>query len=656
MNRHVVNALALCGLVAALTSFPVSAAETAAPRPPNPEEEAEKPQKAEDQEIIVTATRIETPAREVASSVTVITRDEIECKQKKLVSEVLRDVPGLDVVQTGGPGQQTSVFMRGAKSEHTLVLIDGVEANDPISPGRSFNFADLTTDNVERIEIIRGPQSTLYGSDAIGGVVNIITRRGKGKPSATVMAEGGSYDTYRESASLLGGTELLNYSLSLSSLRSGGVSAAARWDGNRERDAYENATVSARLGLTPTEDFGLDLILRYVDSEGDFDNFGGPFGDDPNSVFDTQVFLSRLQGRLSLCDDMWEQTMGVSFTDYNRRLKNDVDPLNPTSSLDSDFKGETVKLDWQHNFYLHETNTLTVGLETEEERGRSRSVSVSTWGAFVDQMGSRTARTNSAYVQDQIRLFDRLFTTVGVRLDKHESFDSEVTYRVAPAYLIEETGTKLKATYGTGFKAPTLYQLFSQYGDPDLSPETSKGWDAGFEQNVCGDRLTVGATYFENGFEDLIDFGPAYKFVNVARARSEGVELFTSCRPVESVTVRAGLTRQDTEDETTGDPLIRRPKNKASLDVDYRCLNDKANVNLNVLYAGPRDDWDFSAWPAARVSLDNYTLVNVALAYDVTERVQLIARVENLLDKEYEEAFGFGSLGLGVYAGVKVRL
>jgi len=653
VNGHVLKLPVLYGLVLALACFSVSAAETPADQPADAEDAAEE---AEEQEIVVTATRLETPAREVASSVTVVTREEIERRQKKLVSEVLRDVPGLDVVRSGGRGQQTSVFIRGAKSEHTLVLIDGVEANDPISPGRSFNFADLTTDNVERIEIIRGPQSTLYGSDAIGGVINIITRRGKGKPTGTVLVEGGSCDTYRESASLLGGTELLNYSLSLSHLQSRGVSAADSRDGNRERDGYENAAFSARLGLTPTENFGLDLVLRYMDTEGDFDNFGGAFGDDPNSTFDTQMFFSRLQGKLALCDGIWEQTMGVSFSDYDRRLKNDVDPLNPTSSLDGDFEGEIVKFDWQHNFYVHESNTLTFGLETEEERGRSRSISMGPWGPFVDRMGSQSARTNSAYLQDQISLGERLFTTLGVRLDNHEFFDSEVTYRIAPAYLIEETGTKLKATYGTGFKAPSLYQLFSQYGDPDLDPEMSRGWDAGFEQNLCGDRVTVGATYFENRFKDLIDFGPAFTFVNVARARSEGVELFAACRPAENLAVRVSLTHQDTEDETTGEDLIRRPKNKASVNVDYRCLDDRANVNLNVSYVGSRDDWDFAAWPATRADLDSYTLVNVALAYDVTERVQLIARVENLLDRKYEEALGYGNLGLGVYAGVKVRL
>jgi vitamin B12 transporter len=224
--------------------------------------------------VVVTATKLETPVSEIASSVTVITAEEIENRQPTSALDVLRTVPGLDVVRQGGLGQQTSVFLRGGNSTHTLVLVDGIEMNDPANPGRSFDFATLGTDNIERIEIVRGPGSTLYGSDAIGGVINIITRKGSGKPTITLSAEGGSFETHQEKLSLSGGNDLWNYSLAASFIESNGISAADERYGNSERDGYDRTSVSSRIGITPTTNFDLDFFLRYFDSEADLETFG----------------------------------------------------------------------------------------------------------------------------------------------------------------------------------------------------------------------------------------------------------------------------------------------------------------------------------------------------------------------------------------------
>ncbi len=606
--------------------------------------------------IVVTATRLETPAREVASSVTVIDSEEIERKQKRFVSDLLREVPGVNVVQSGAAGQPAQVFIRGGKSEHTLVLIDGIEANDPFTPGRTFNFGNLTTENVERIEVLRGPQSTLYGSDAIGGVINIITRKGRGELSGFVSAEAGSRDTYRTAVGVSGGTQLVNYSLSLSRFDTRGISAAdGGLAGNDEKDGYENTTFSSRLGWTPSEVFGLDLILRYADGEGDLDQMGGAFGDDPNYVFDDEEFFGRLQASLSLMDGRWEQKFGVSFTDYDRRFRDDFDPAHPMTALRSDFRGQLLKFDWQSDFYLSDQHTLTIGLETEEESGRSKLFSESMFGPFTSIIPEKEARTNSAYVQDQVSLGDRFFATVGVRVDDHEEFGSETTYRVAPAYLIEETGTKLKASWGTGFKAPTLFQLFSSFGNPDLDPETSEGWDVGIEQQLCGGRVVVGATYFRNDFDDLIDYNPAtMTYFNISSADSRGVELAASYRASEDLSFRASYTRQSTEDNSTGEDLLRRPRDQAAFDVNYTWC-EKTNINLNLVYVGERDDLNFAAWPATRVELDSYFLVNIAAAHDVSDRVQIFGRVDNVLDEDYQEVFGFGTPGIGFFGGIRLR-
>ncbi len=605
-------------------------------------------------QLVVTATRVETPPGELASSTTIITRDEIENSGKVFVLDLLREVPGLDVVRNGGPGQPAAVFIRGAKSEHTLVMVDGVEVNDPFTPGRTFDFAHLTTENIERIEIIRGPQSTLYGSDAIGGVINIITRKGRGKPALTYSAEAGSFETFKSYFGVSGASEPFDYSLGVSLLDTEGISAAGRKYGNREDDAYENTTLSGRLGWTADDCFDMSLIFRYTDADGDQDNAGGAFGDDPNYTFDNEMMFTRAQGRLWLLEDVWEQVLGVSFTDYDRKFRNRVDPAHPIDWLRARYRADLLKFDWQHNFYVHPTNTVTLGLETEEERGRSEWFSDGVFGPTVDIAPRESARTNGFYAQDQLSVSDRFFATLGVRLDDHDSFGSETTYRVAPAYRFPETGTKVKGTYGTGFKAPTLFQLYSAFGNEDLKPEESKGWDVGVEQELCGGKVTAGITYFRNTFEDLIDYDWVLGYVNVGKARAEGVEVSARYQATDRLSFGATYTQQRTEDRATGQDLLRRPGDKASLDVNYGFCEGRANVNLDVVHVGVREDLDYSTWPATRVDLERCTLVNLSGSYQASENVRLVARVENLFDKKYEEVLGYASPGLGVFGGVLV--
>jgi vitamin B12 transporter len=604
--------------------------------------------------VVVTATRMETPSSEVASSVTVITSEEIENKQKTTVLEVLRSVPALDVVQQGGAGQQTSVFIRGAKSEHTLIMIDGVELNDPITPGRSYDFAHLTTDNIERIEIIRGPQSTLYGSDAIGGVINIITQKGKGKPAFFVSAEGGSFDTFRESAGGSGGNDLVHYSLGISRLDADGISAASKKDGNREKDGYENTSVSAGFGLTPTENFDVDVTLRHVEAEADVDNGGGIGQDDPNLTAEAKQTFLRTQARLALFDGLWEQTLGFSLSDHERKDHNDTDADHPLDLLRSSYESQLLQFDWQHNLYLNKANTVTFGLEHEKEEGKSDYYSESFYGPYSSKFEKKTARTTGYYFQDQAKWGDVFFITLGVRLDDHSKFGTETTYRIAPVYIVEQTGTRIRATYGTGFKAPSLYQLYSSFGDRNLDPEKSVGWDIGIEQPILEKRITLSATYFDNDFDDLIDYDYATStYKNVDEAESKGIELAAFFQPVDDLSFRASYTYTDTEDKTTREDLLRRAKNKIGAEVNYRFL-ERGNVNLGATYVGERDDYDLSTWPATRIELDSYTLVNLAASFDVTENVRIFARVDNLLDEDYEEVKGYGTPGIAGYAGAKV--
>ena len=613
------------------------------------------------EKVVVTATRVETPIEEIASSITVITSQEIERKQKSTVLEVLRGVPGLDVVQQGGAGRITSIFIRGSNSEHNLVMVDGVEVNDPMATGRYFDFAHLTVDNIERIEVLRGPQSTLYGSDAIGGVIHIITKKGEGKPKFFLTAEGGSFTTFRETAGVSGGNKWVNYSLGISRFDTEGISAANKKDGNYERDGYENTSLSARLGFTPLENLDIDFILRYIDAKTEIDNFGGVGGDDPNNIAKSKQFLFKTQVGLSLFDHFWIQKAGFTINNHNRDIKNKKDPQHPFDFEKGSFDGEFLKFDWQHTLNLHKTNALTFGFEYEEEKGKSKYYWESLWGPGLSLFPKEKAKIKGYYIQDQIRLWERFFTTIGVRIDDHSRFGTETTYRIAPAYLIKETDTKIKGTFGTGFKAPSLYQLFAPatlwgpIGNKNLKPEKSRGWDFGAEQDFLNKRLSLGATYFRNDFKDLIDFDFAKGYTNIAKAKTEGIEVFASVKPIDDLMFRISYTYTDTEDKRTDRDLLRRPKNKLGFDLNYQFLK-KGNANLGLTYVGRRDDifFDPSTFTSRRVEIGGYTLVNLAASYDITKNFQIFGRVDNLFDKDYVEVSGYGTPGLSFLGGIKL--
>ena len=625
------------------------------------EEKKEKPSSPPLQhEIVVTATRIETPAKEIASSVTVITREDLERTKTITVLEALREVLGVATIQNGPAGGAASVLLRGANSEHTLVLMDGIELNDPISPSRSFDLAHLMLENVERIEILRGPQGTLYGSDALGGVVNIITRKGQGRPRLYLSGLGGSLGTLHSNAGISGNTQIIGYSFGVSYFRSEGLSAAStNYEGNEEKDSYRNSTFSGRLNFHPLKNLDIDFILRILKTRTDIDNFGGAYGDDPNSTQEYDALFLKTQVRSLHLENRWEQKLGLSLVDYDRRHKNLVDSAHPADSENGIFKSKLFKIDWQNNFFLHETNTLTFGIDFQQEQGESEYHSEGLWGPFSSIFPLERAHTTGFYIQDQIRIASRFFATAGVRLDKHSQFGTSLTYRLAPAYLIERTGTKFKATYGTGFKSPSLYQLYAPgtllgpIGNRDLRPEKSVGWDLGFEQEILKDKIFVGATYFQNNYKDLINFDFSQGYLNIGRAESKGAELIIITSPLSDLTIKATYTFTEAKDKDTDTHLLRRPKHKFTANMNYNFL-EKGNFNLSFIHVGEREDMDFSTWPAARVNLSCYSLLNAAISFDINSSFQVFSRLDNIFDQDYEMVKGYGTPGFCAYAGFKI--
>ncbi|MFH1652968.1 MAG: TonB-dependent receptor [Pseudomonadota bacterium] len=580
--------------------------------------------------IIVTATRIETPSGEVASSVSVVTHEDIVDKQQVDVVDLIRDVPGIDVTRAGGPGQASSIYIRGAKPSYTKVFIDGIEMDDPIAPDSAAILDHLTADNIEKIEIVRGPQSTLYGSSAVGGVINIFTKRGKGKPKFYLKGEGGSFYTWRASAGSSGGWNLINYSAAASWLESKGISAANRADGNTERDSYRNLTVSTRLGITPSDTFETDLFLRFIASKTNIDRSGGRGGDSyPNSSVSKEIYSKALT-KITLFDGLWEQRYGLSVTMHDRDF-----------TLSPAYDSYLIKLETQQDFFIHKTNTLTFGVEGKDERGNS-----------VDEK----VRSGSLYIQDLISLWDIWSTTLGMRVDKYDYEKAEITYRLGSAVHIKKTGTKLKATYGTGFKSPTLFQLYSSYGNRYLKSERMYGWDAGVEQSLFDERLLLGITYFRNAFNDMIEWEQSRSsYMNIDKAISWGIESTAAVRPIDNLKLTLGYTYLNTRDKNTNLKLIRRPTNKFDFGFNYRFLK-KGNVNLTASYVGKRDDLTFTGTGSGRVVLHGYVLMNLALYYDINKYLRVEGRVENMLNQQYEEVAGYGTPGIAGYLGLKLSL
>ena len=599
--------------------------------------------------IVVGATRLPTPEDQLGTSVTVIDGADIERKQFRTLPELLQDVPGLNVVQAGSPGGQTSVFIRGANANHTKVFVDGIDVSDPSSTDGSFDFSQILSSQIERVEVLRGPQSGLYGSDAIGGVINIITKTGSGPAQFHASIEGGSYGTFNQSAGASGSVARFSYNFDISHFHSDDTDVTPSVLVVQGRpvntDSYDNLTYATKLGAGLTDNFDVGLVARYVATglRSTSDDFLGP--EAVPSISDNRKIFARGVAHLVLFDGAFDQTFGVSYTDYARRvLDTTMPPAEP-----SFFRGNRVKFDWQGNIQIMAGEVFTLGAERQIDQ--------------IDDSSPVQARvTNDAgFLQLQSSIGDRFFNAVSLRYDNNGTFGGEPTFRVAPAFLIHETGTKLKGSIGTGFKAPSLDELFDSFpafgffANPNLRPETSLGYDLGFEHALLDKRVQFGATWFHNDIRNLITFNDSFtSYANVGRAHTFGWESFASYRPWETLTLRADYTFTIANDDIAQQELFRRPKNKASLDAVWQAT-ERASLSATLVYTGPWIDVNRSGTESGIVA-NRYTLLNLAGSYDIGHGITAFARINNLLDRQYQDPVGFQHQGLGIFVGVRVAL
>jgi vitamin B12 transporter len=600
--------------------------------------------------VVVSATRFDIPLDQSPASVSVIDSQDFEIKQIERVSDALREVPGLSVVQSGTAGQLTSVFTRGLRSEHTQILLDGI----PINQGLAglFNFADLTIDNIDRVEVVRGPQSTIYGPRAMAGVIQLFTKQGVGAPGVTISEEGGTYDAFRESIASDGKAGIFDYSIGASRLDT---------DNARSNNQYRNTAEIADLGLSLTENLRVGALITY--SLSDTGN--------PNTIFTPRPFDNFLTERWLIgphadwkATDWWEHKIIFDY-DHERQIN---DP-----NFDGFFPGTTfigptralfrrTQLDYQNDLRPTSWLTLTSGFFFSHViAGQERPFTL-----FGKKFLGDETEDIAGFAQATLTPIDNLILVGGGRIDHFNQFGEVWTYRVASSYKIDKTDTTLHASVATGFSPPSSQDKLFRFNPfpgqplPQLEPEEDFGWDAGFEQRLWNGRVTFGATYFHNDLSNLIGLNGLFETLNLGSAETQGLETELRAIPLANLVLRASYTYLEAQKTSSADipasegsRLPRRPRNEVYLSGSYLWFN-KLRTSIEAKWVDAREEIN-PLFFGPNIDIEDYNFLNVAAEYEINRHMSIFGRVDNLTGEHYSEVFGFPALGTAYYAGMKLR-
>jgi vitamin B12 transporter len=580
--------------------------------------------------ITVIGSRLAQTETELGSSVGILTAADIERMGFAFTVDAVAAVPGVTINSNGAFGGSAGVRVRGASSEQTLVLIDGVPVNDPTSPGGGYNFARLDTENIERIEVLKGPQSTLWGTDAIGGVVSITTKSPEEGLGGGVFSEFGSFNTFRGGASVEGANDVSDFRLAVVRTSSDGISKADEDNGNSEDDSYDALTLSGKGGLNLGDTTRLGFDILWTDAESEFDSFaGGAQGSvaDGDELSQTEELSANVTLATSLLDGRLDNLVLLGYSDITRENFTDG-----TSSFEAE--GERVLFRYQGTLTINASNTLAVGAERDRSTANDQDTSIDGFFALYE-----------------MKPRDNLTLTGGVRYDDHETYGAETTARVSAAWTPTDTLT-LRGSWGEGFKAPTIFQTtFFCCGatapNADLSPETSEAFDIGVSWLWNDGRGELGATLFSQDTQNQINFSFAVGgYENIAEVESTGVELVAGYQFNDWLNLSANYAYIDAEDEN-GDPLARLPEHTGDVTLSFQ--GDGALSGALLLrYNGKEDNTNGS-------TLNAWTRVDLTGRYRLTEKVELYARVENLFDEKYQQILGYGTPGLSGSLGVRLR-
>lgn len=576
--------------------------------------------------IIVTGTKFETPLDQVGRSVSVLTSEETRIRQQRFLYDVLNASPGVQVIRSGSFGALSSVSLRGLPSSQTLVIQDGVVVNNPASFGNSFNFASFDTMDVERVEILRGAQSTLYGSDAIGGVINIVTKDGREGFGGEAFIEGGSFGTFRGAASLMGGNERVSGRISASGVTTRGFSSADEANGNTEDDGFNNVTVSSKGRLQAADNLVFESVVRYQNSENEFDGFDFATGAaDADEVGQTEEFSIAGFATHTLLEGRVQNRLSASY------FLNDQ--LNLTDGVPSfDATGTRLSLEYQSTIELAEWATLIAGAEYDEQSSE----------VAVGFGGNQDIETYSGFGLVQFQPVSFVTLNAGVRHDASPDFDGETTFSVSGVVEVPQTGMLLRGSYAEGFRAPTAGEFSF---NSDLFAEFSGGWDIGVEQRLFDGRARLSVTYYDQQIDDLIAFDlDAFTFVNIQEFSAKGVEVAVGARVADWLTINAAYTYTDAVNLSTEIAAGNQPEDRFTLEFATK-PTDCLSVSFGVTYNGEEQD--------GAVRLDDFVLVNLRSAYALSDRLEAFARVENLTDADYQDNFGFGTAPMSAFGGVR---
>ncbi len=580
---------------------------------------------AGDDEIIVEGLRLPTPIGETGSSVSVITAEDIELRAYQFAIDAIAEAPGVTVNQNGAFGGLATIRIRGASTDQTLVLLDGVPFGDPTSVGGGYDFSILDPANIERIEILKGPQSTLWGSDAIGGVVNIITKRASDGIGGRAFLEGGSFATVRGGAAVYGGGAGGDFRLSASGLTSDGISKAEEEDGNPERDGYDGYTLDGGGGVNIGK-VRFEAKARYQTGETQIDGFPPPNFSLSDTDDKSSTDQLSLHGRAiaSVFGDRLNNEVSIGYTDITRN--------GSFGGFASQDKGDRLILRYQGTAQLFDKHRLAVGAEREETQANGEETSI-----------------NAVFGLLEVKPLESLTVSAGLRYDDHSTFGDEVTARAAAALSIAK-GVTLRGSWGEGFKAPTIFQLTQSFGalppNADLQPETSEAFDIGVDVDAFDGHATFGVTYFNRDTENLIIFAPNSRYENLARTKAQGIEIAAEFSITNHISLNAGYAYIDAEDAISGDRQIRTPRHSSDASLIYR--DDRLSGALSVRYNGEETEGPFGS------DVDAWARVDLSAAYTLSDTIELYGRIENLLDADYQQVSGFGTPGLSGFGGVRL--
>lgn len=594
--------------------------------------------------VVVTATPVATPAEQLGASVSVVDGQDFQTYHYPTVDEALRSVPGVEIRRSGAYGKTSSVTIRGANANQVQVLVDGLRVKSPTLG--QVDLSDLSPDLIERIEVIRGAQSTLYGADAIGGVVNIITRRGTGGPiQASVQQEVGNYDTLVSRATVHGAWKILHYALSASHFES---------NGQFQNDETDANAVSARVGATLPWDSTLDFIFRYnkndigVPVKG---VFPGPQPIHPiinrNARSQSETTIFSLDGKTRPVP-WWETRGRLARYENSAGFQDPVDPgVAFDSPVFSQVNVERREAEWVNSFFIGKWSTSSVGLEHRREIGESRN----TFRAVSE--------TESVFFEQQLRFFERLFLTGGFRMEDNSVWGTTTTERGSLAFLIKETGTRLRGSAGTGFRAPTFNDLFFPgFGNPVLQPEESLSYDFGVDQKLWNNRIRLGLTYFQNEFKNLITcctpiptapFGGPF---NVGRARSAGIEFTSEVDVLPNLVASLNYTYTDSENLATDRLLPREPRHRWNIGLTWEPIT-RLSLFTQVHVVSEQLEAFGEVYNSGHTRVDVGGTWRILERMGLLKKLELTARIQNLLNEGYAEVRGFPALGINALVGVR---